>query len=439
MKKVLYGLFVGLFLALCLTLSVGMLLTPAADAAANEQLAQMPRAQNADGSINTEYLAGLENWVNDRFFLRTELISADRWLTGNLLATSGEPDVVLGKDGWLFFQPTVADYTGTEPLSDHDLACAAHNLSLMARYCKDSDKDFLFVIAPNKNSLYGEFMPDLGATAKVRDAQRLHGLLDELGVPYADLFAAFDAQEDALYFAHDSHWNSQGAALGADTINHAFGLRSHYFAADFSKKAAHTGDLYAMLYPGLTDPEQDPVCGAPLQYTFTGRATQSDAITLETEGQGQGRLLAYRDSFGNLLYPYLADSSASARFSRATLYDLTLEADRVLVELVERNLKYLITYGAILPAPTAELTLPEDVEGRLTVTTGKRSGLVQVQGKLPQAADAIWVVADGTAREAFMLSGGGFLASVPEDAHWTHVVYAVGEEMLMYEITLEEN
>lgn len=438
MKKVLYGLFAGLFLALCLTLSVGMLLTPAADAAANEQLAQMPQIQNADG-INTEYLADLKKWVNDRFFLRTELISADRWLSGKLLATSGEPDVVLGKDGWLFFQPTVKDYTGTEPMSDRDLRYAAHNLSIMARYCRENGKDFLFVIAPNKNSLYGQYMPDLGVTATVRDAQRLHALLDDLDVPYTDLFSVFAQQEQPLYFAHDSHWNSQGAALGADTINQAFGLQSQYYASDFSQGQTHTGDLYAMLYPGLVDPEQNPVCGTPLQYTFTGRATQPDAITLETEGQGSGRLLVYRDSFGNLLYPYLADSSASARFSRSTLYDLTLEADRVLVELVERNLTYLITYGAILPAPEAEITLPEKTAGSLTVTTGKRAGLVQVQGKLPQEADAAWLVTDGTARETFLLAGGAFLASVPEEANYTHVVYTVGEEMLMYEITLEEN
>ena len=46
---------------------------------------------------------------------------------------------------------------------------------------------------------------------------------------------------------------------------------------------------------------------------------------------------------------------------------------------------------------------------------------------------------DGTARETFLLAGGAFLASVPEEANYTHVVYTVGEEMLMYEITLEEN
>ena len=51
--------------------------------------------------------------------------------------------------------------------------------------------------------------------------QRLHGLLDQLKVAYVDLFAAFSQVDETLYFAHDSHWNSKGAALGADLINRA--------------------------------------------------------------------------------------------------------------------------------------------------------------------------------------------------------------------------
>ena len=75
---------------------------------------------------------------------------------------------------------------------------------------------------------------------------------------------------------------------------------------------------------------------------FTSKATQPDAINLTTEGTGTGNLLCYRDSFGILLFPYLADSYASAKFSRLVNYDLTASADHVAIELVERNLRYLI-------------------------------------------------------------------------------------------------
>ena len=257
-------------------------------------------------------------------------------------------------------------------------------------------------------------------------------------MPYGDLFAAFQDQQEELYFAHDSHWNSKGAALGADVINQGFGLQSRYFDGDFSKTTAHTGDLYAMLYPGFADPECDPVYGGQLSFCFTGRATQADAITLETEGQGQGRLLAYRDSFGNLLYPYLADSSQSARFSRSATYDLTLDADRVLIELVERNLSWLITYIPFMPAPEAVVELPAEVQGVLPVQTAKRSGLTQLQGTLPQSPEQVWVVSDGSAYEAFMLSDGRFGINLPEGACWSHVVYRVGGQLTMYKIVLED-
>ena len=50
--------------------------------------------------------------------------------------------------------------------------------------------------------------------------------------------------------------------------------------------------------------------------------TNPDSITLNTVGGGEENLLAFRDSFGILLYPYLADSYANARFSRANAYTL---------------------------------------------------------------------------------------------------------------------
>lgn len=439
MKKAFLWIFLLLFCILCLIPGVGMALGGPAEAAANEQLAQAPQWKAGDGSVNLNFLSDLTAWVDDSFFLRRELISLDRWLTGNVLATSGEDAVVLGKDGWLFYEPTVADYTGTGGLTEQELRRAAHNLSLMAEYCRENGKEFLFVVAPNKNSLYGQYMPDYGVQAGQRDAQRLYSLLDARDVPYADLFAAFGEQDEVLYFAHDSHWNSRGAALGADVINAAFGVQTAFYDGDFSAEAAHTGDLYAMLYPGFSDPETDPVYGGELSYQFTGRATQPDAITLETAGQGSGRLLAYRDSFGNLLYPYLAHSYAAARFSRSVSYDLTQEADFVLVELVERNLSYLVTNLPFMPSPAAQVELPAHSEGVLTVQTAKRSGLVQLKGTVAEDAENVWVLADGIAYEAFLLKDGGFGVNLPEDALWSHVVYAIGGETLMYEITLEDN
>lgn len=431
-KNVLLCLFLGLFLAVSLTLSVGMLIAGPSDAGANERLSDAPQWQDKEGNWNKNYLSDLADWVSDRFFLRQEMISLDNWLTAGVFGNSGEDKVILGKDGWLFFTETLENYTGTKPMTDRELYSAARNLQLMQLYCRREGKDFAFMIAPNKNSLYSAYMPDYGIKAQKTDADKLMALLDSMDVKTVDLFTAFRQVGQPLYFAHDSHWNSKGAALGADLVNAAFGVESDYYSGDFSQKQRHDGDLYSMVYPAFTDPEMDVVYGGKLDYSFEGKNTKPDSIRLETTGNGEGRLVAYRDSFGNLLFPYLADSYGSAVFSRSTSYDMTQEADYILVELVERNLCYLISYTPVMPSPAVQLELPEKTIGSAQITAKKGN----IKGTLPQIPDAdsnVYVVCDGTVYEAFQLADNGFAANVPEEANAQYLVYTVGGTLTMFE------
>jgi len=439
-NKIVYTLFVGLFLALCLSLSVGTLLLGPAGAAANERLAEVPSVKTEDGSLNTDYLAQLQSYVNDRFFLRQKLITLDRRIS-NLLGVSGEDDVIAGKDGWLFFADTLGDYTGTGMMSSREVFSAASNVALMEEHCRRNGKAFTFVVAPNKNSLYGRYMPDYGVTAKTSNAKRFHELLDQLGVPYVDLFAAFGAETETLYFAHDSHWNSRGAALGADLINQSFGVDSNYYGADFSADAAHDGDLYAMVFPGTQDTERNPVYGGELNFTFTSKTTQPDAINLSTEGTGIGNLLCYRDSFGILLFPYLADSYAAAKFSRVVNYDLTGNEDYVAIELVERNLRYLIQNVPVMPSLVRNLELPTAISGSATVSEVENaragSGCVQFAGTLPVKPDVdscVYVVCGGTVYEAFCLENDRFAVNVAEGMTPEYVIYNIGGMPQMFQI-----
>ena len=439
-QKIMYLPFVALFLLLCLSLSLGTLFFGTSDAAANEQLAQMPALRTEDGALNTEYLGQLQSYVNDRFFLRQKLITLDRRMS-NLLGVSGEDSVIAGKDGWLFFAETLGDYTGTGRMSSRDLFSAANNVALMEEYCRRNGKEFTFIIAPNKNSLYGQFMPDYGVTATTSNAEIFHGLLDQFQVPYVDLFTAFGQQEEVLYFAHDSHWNSKGAALGADLINRSFGIESNYFGGDFSQSEPHEGDLYAMVFPGAQDTETNPVYGAALNYTFTGKATQPDAIVLTTAGTGTGSLLCYRDSFGILLFPYLAESFASTKFSRSVSYDMTGNEDHVAIELVERNLPYLIQNVPVMPSPARSISQPASVSGTAKMAPAENAragtGYVQYRGTLPVRPDAgscVYVVCGGTVYEAFCLEADGFAINVAEGNLPQYVIYTIGGVPQMFEI-----
>ena len=439
-KKIISNIFVAVFLILCLSLSIGTLAFGPSGAAANERLTEFPQLTAEDGKPNWEFLPQLQRYVGDRFFLRQQLITLDRRMS-SLLGVSGEDSVIAGKDGWLFFTQTLDDYTGVNPMSSRELFSAASNVALMEEYCRVTGREFTFMLAPNKNSLYGEFMPDYGVVAARTDAERFHELLSALQVPYVDLYEAFGAVEEPLYFAHDSHWNSKGAALGADLINGAFGVQSNYFGGDFSGSVPHEGDLYAMVFPGAADPEQDPVYGGALNYTFTSKATRPDAITLTTEGAGEGNLLCYRDSFGMLLFPYLADSYGSAKFSRAVSYDLTGSEDYVAIELVERNIPYLIQNIPVMPSPQRNLQLPDEIRGTAAVTQDEKAktapGCIQLRGQLPETPDAdscVYVVCGNTVYEAFCLENDGFAVNVPEGATPEAILYSIGGMPQMFQI-----
>lgn len=436
MKKCISWIFTVAILALCLSLSVGTMVFGPSAAEANEQLSQKPEWKDKDGNWNPDFLSETLTWFSDHFFLRQELISTHNYLSATLLNTSGSDSVVLGKDGWLFYADTLADYTGSNPMTDRELYAAASNLALMAEYVQTTDRQFLFVSAPNKSAIYSQYMPDVGSVAKRQDIERLFALLDEMDVPYVDLYTTFGQTQEQIYFKHDSHWNSRGAALAADLINKAFGVESSYAFDGFSEELPHNGDLYKMLYPAFADSETDVAYGGGLDFDYTGKATKPDSITLLTQGNGQTDLLAYRDSFGNLLYPYLADSYGATRFSRSVNYDLTLESDHVLIELVQRNLRYLLTYLPVIQSPARQIAIPEESSGvaSAAVVKGKvPEGCVLIKGEIMTQTDSdthMYVVCGGVAYEAFQFPGEKleFAVYVPAGQEPEQVVYSVGGE-----------
>jgi len=428
-KKAFYIAFTAAFLGIALTVALGTLIFGPSKAGANEQLSPKPVLIREDGSWNGDFLSDAAAWYSDRFFLRQELISLNNLLSAKIFRTSGSDSVILGENGWLYYADTLADYSFTN--GSADVRGAANNLALMAEYCRENGKEFLFVMAPNKNSLYPENMPRRILQNSKNNRSALFGGLEAHGVPYVDLFAAFQEEDEVLYFAHDSHWNSKGAALGADLINEALGRQSAYYTDAFAGESAHTGDLYSMLYPAFRDPEGNPVYSGTLEFTYTGSGRSPDSITLETAGQGTGRLLVYRDSFGNLLYPYLADSFGEAYFSRSTVYDLTREADFVVIELVERNLEYLLTYVPVMPSPVREVSIRDRMDGTVSVSqTGGKApeGCVQWGGTLEERPESVCVICGGTAYEAFLLKDGGFAVNVPEGTVPDAVLYTAGGE-----------
>ena len=374
MKKVFSLLFAGLFLALCLVPSVGLLLGHGSGAAANQVLAVLPSPTKKDGSLNADYLPGLGRYVNDRFFLRQEAVTLWASLNAGLLRSSVTKDVLVGKDGWLYFTPTLPDYTRTGQMTARETWCAARRLALLQEYVEARGGRFLFVIAPNKNSLYPARMPELPRADAPTNAEALFEQLKAQQVATVDLFALFRAQKETLYYPRDSHWNARGAALAADALLAALGRESGYFTEDFGE-ARHRSDLYEMLFPAGQETDPDFVY-AP-GFSFSASSANADSITLTTQCErGEGALLMYRDSFGRALYPYLAERFGDAVFSRKEDYDPSslTPGGCLVLEIVERNLPRLAGGAMVLPAPTrdpAPVREAQPVDGAVKITLAK--------------------------------------------------------------------
>ena len=136
MKKIGLILFVAAFLVMALIPFAGLLIFGPAEAAANEILAQPPSVTEEDGSFNAKVLNDAPDYLADRFYLRQELITLDAKLESGVLGESASEDVILGKDGWLYYDSESEDYMNTNAMSDAEINAAAVSISLMQENCK---------------------------------------------------------------------------------------------------------------------------------------------------------------------------------------------------------------------------------------------------------------------------------------------------------------
>lgn len=147
-----------LFFLLCLVPLAIFLLAGPSSAGANERLAAKPRLY-AGTSVSWDVLSDAADYFAGRFGLRQELITADAAVRAAVFHESAADDVLLGTDGWLYYADTLGDFTGSSAMTERQLWCAARNLALMQEYAASRGAQLLFVCAPNKNTVYPEFMP----------------------------------------------------------------------------------------------------------------------------------------------------------------------------------------------------------------------------------------------------------------------------------------
>ncbi len=326
------------------------------------ELSELPAVIREDGSFNPRFSVEMNTWIQEHIGFRGPMVSANSRLRTGLFGQGATDDIVVGKDGWLFYYESVNDFLHVPTITPRNAANAARTAALLGQYAESQGSRFLLAFLPNKNSVYGGYMPYYYVPRTSEGNRELFlRALNEENVPYVDVKPALQAVGRQLYQKQDSHWTYEGALIGYRTIMSASGLPFNYFAGmTFTEEKNWPADLAVYLYGEGAEPDVQAYPDYTFTYGYRSRATAVDSLTLETfHPDGNGSLVMYRDSFANTMQAYLAENFADALFSRALPYQADLigqqQADLTILQVTERSLDSYVFRAPQMPAPQVNL------------------------------------------------------------------------------------
>ena len=169
------------------------------------------------------YTKRYEAYYNDHFSFRTRLVYLNNLLTYKIFHASASDKVIIGKQGWLFLGninknlDEIDYYRNLKPYSIKELRYWQILLEERRDWLKRRGIHYLFTIAPNKSTIYSEFMPK--SVIKVNSQSRQDQLIEHLK-KYSTLSildlrpALFEAKKGKrIYNKTDTHWNDLGGYI----------------------------------------------------------------------------------------------------------------------------------------------------------------------------------------------------------------------------------
>jgi len=276
--------------------------------------------------------------------LRVEVAAPARSVYVDWLGVSPVPEIVVGNEGWLYYIGAAGDrfidrhVRGRDPFTHAELEHWRTFLIERTRSYRSLGAKYVFVIAPNKESIYPEHLPNwIGPPAgPTRLDQLMAHMSTASDVTVIDLRAPLRAakSKSVVYYKADTHWNTRGAYAAYQEI-------VRVLAADFPEVSAksweslgpkaidRTGfDMARMLGLIPETPEADFIlehdaCTRSETLPIVVPADLESRLTAPSsftrcESGGNVDAVIFQDSFGTALSPILARSFRSTTSFRTT-------------------------------------------------------------------------------------------------------------------------
>jgi len=346
-----------IFILLCCIPVFTMFFFSESSGAEKRELAEKPSLITEDNSINLSFPEEFENYLADNFSFRSKVVSSFSKLKYRLFNVSFEEQVIAGDDGWLYFSKTLDDYLGKNVFTEKELKDFEKTLSLIDEYAEKNGAEFIFTVAPNKNSIYPENMPYYYVQGVNKsNLDLLNEYLADKSY-YYNTTEALDTSIGLIYHKTDTHWNNLGAAQCYNGLMEKLN-KEHidYIDIGYSVQNIWKADLNTMLFPDEELYDEQIVFDFEDKFEYTSRYRSAEDINISTEClDAEGSLLMFRDSFTNALLPLIANNYRRCTFTRVVPYRISeLEKDSydtVVIEIAERNLRNIIESAPVMCAP----------------------------------------------------------------------------------------
>lgn len=208
---------IGLLLAATVGPMVGTIFSLDGVPAGNDmrRLADAPTLRWTRDSLRT-FPERYACWLRDHFGFRGALIRALAAVKVQGLGVSTSAQVILGRDGWLFYNHLRAgsDYELVRPFTAEELDHWQRVLERRQQWLARRGCRYLVFIPPDKQTIYPEYLPEYllprhaSRLDQLRDHLRAHSDIELLDVRDALREAK---QRERVYHRTDSHWNQRGA------------------------------------------------------------------------------------------------------------------------------------------------------------------------------------------------------------------------------------
>jgi alginate O-acetyltransferase complex protein AlgJ len=323
----LIGLF-GVFLLLPL-LDLAFHLDPTSPQSENRVLAPLPPPPAGVVGVK-KFLTGWEAYFGDHFGCRRVLIMWHNKLKWSLFKEKSVRNVLVGSEGWMFYSANqmIEHYRGALQFTPAELDGWQQLLERRRDWLARRGIGYLFVIAPDKQSVYSEFLPawlkDLGGRTTVDQFlahMKAHSTVEVLDLRPV-LLAAKKSQP--VYQKTDTHWNQLGAFFACEDVIRA--LAEHQMprlacislaAFSISNGYAPGGDLARGMGVSMAEsqaPQLVPKPELPALETYIPVGEHIKDMAFAKNPHGSGLAMVYHDSFGRYWVPFLGYQFAEADF-----------------------------------------------------------------------------------------------------------------------------